>query len=328
MSSTNRSELGWIGEHIVDMDVVRGSGFRVVPWIPLIDAHGIDRAYSLDGIGQPSLVQVKTCASLDEAGRYHWTFRVSSESKDASIWAVLGLTDSRGWPTGDVYWCLDFGTLREVASKGYDRALRGAVYQIKAYPGRDDRLTPYRCSREELWHRLFPGERLAPTTPLGLPTLKLDQGGVYEFATITDLMIGNRKDLLIFRPAFDLHGRDLLIQLLGSSRAGYLQIKGTAVVRGNDEVRVQVPCSTFKAADDFWLLIRFWNRRLGRIHPECWLVSSKEFERRQAKGKGVHYHSFEAHLDPAKDQWADRRYPANQLAAALRRALTEERFAA
>ena len=56
-----------------DMDVVRGSGLRVVPWIPLIDAHGIDRAYSLDGIGQPSLVQVKTCASLDEAGRYHWT---------------------------------------------------------------------------------------------------------------------------------------------------------------------------------------------------------------------------------------------------------------
>ena len=65
------------------MDVVRGSGFRVVPWIPLVDAHGIDRAYSLDGIGKPAMVQIKTSGSLDEVGRYHWTVRVgSSENLD------------------------------------------------------------------------------------------------------------------------------------------------------------------------------------------------------------------------------------------------------
>jgi hypothetical protein len=79
----HRPELGWLGEHLVDMDVVRGSGFRVVPWIPLVDAHGIDRAYSLDGIGKPAMVQIKTSGSLDEVGRYHWTVRVgSSENLD------------------------------------------------------------------------------------------------------------------------------------------------------------------------------------------------------------------------------------------------------
>ena len=57
--------------------------FRVVPWIPLVDAHGIDRAYSLDGIGKPAMVQIKTSGSLDEVGRYHWTVRVgSSENLD------------------------------------------------------------------------------------------------------------------------------------------------------------------------------------------------------------------------------------------------------
>ena len=328
MPSIHRPELGWIGEHIVDMDVVRGSGFRVVPWIPLIDAHGIDRAYSLNGIGRPSLVQIKTSGSMDAVGRYHWTFRASSFQQHNDVFAVLAVCDSHGWPTGDIYWCLDGAAVRKVASKEYDRALRAEVYQLNAYPAREDRLSPYRCMRNELWRRLFPGEQLEFATPLAFPTLEIDQGGVYEFATITDIMAGNRKDLLILRPAFDIHGRDLLIQLLGTAHCAYLQIKGTALLRGDDQVRVRVRRSTFKAADDFYILVRLWNRRLGAIHPELWLTSSQEFERRTAAQRDVHYHTFDAHLDSSKDRWADCRNPANQLAAVLRSALTDSRLAA
>jgi hypothetical protein len=328
MPRIHRPEVGWLGEHVVDMDVVRGSGFRVVPWIPLIDAHGIDRAYSLDGIGQPALVQVKTSASLDEAGRFHWTFRAGSFGKQDNVWAVLGATDRNGWPTDDGYWCLDAATVIKLASREYDRALRADIYQLAAYPARPDRLSPYRCTPEELWRRLFSGQRLAPIVPLRFPTLELDQGGIYEFATITDTMIGNRKDLLVFRPAFDIHGRDLLVQLIGSPHALYLQVKGTALLRGDDQVRVRVRRSTFVAAEDFWIVVRLWNRRLHAIHPECWLIPSIEFERRTAHQHDVHYHTFEAHLDPLKDSWADRRYPATKLADVLRDAFERRRLAA
>src|SRR2546421_2782133 len=221
------------------MDVVRGSGFFVVPWIPLVDAHGIDRAYSVNGIGQPSLVQVKTSASVDAAGRFHWSCRTGSFPKQHNVWAVLGISDSHGWPTGDGYWCLDAATVRKLASKEYDRALRAEVYQLNAYATREDRLSRYRCTRDDLWRRLFSGQHLAQATPLRFPALEQDKGGIFEFATITDIMIGNRKDLLVFRPAFDIHGRDLLVQLLGSCHAVYLQIKGTALLRGDDQFRVR-----------------------------------------------------------------------------------------
>ena len=324
----HRPELGWIGEHIVDMDVVRGSGFRAVPWIPVIDAHGIDRAYSLDGIGRPALVQIKTSASLDAAGRYHWTFRTGSFQHHDRVFAVLAACDIDGLPSGVIYWCLDAAAVRKVASKEYDRALRAEVYQLNAYPEREDRLSAYRCTRDELSGRLFPGQRLAPTMPLAFPTLELDQGGIYEFATITDIMIGNRKDLLILRPAFDIHGRDLLIQLVGTPHSRYIQVKGTALLRGDDQFRVRVRRSTFVAAEDFSILVRLWNRRVGGIHPELWLVSSEEFVRRTADQRDVNYRTFEAHLDPAKDRWADRRYRADQLAAVLRSGPTAARFAA
>jgi len=324
----HRPELGWLGEHLVDMDVVRGSGFRVVPWIPLVDAHGIDRAYSLDGTGKPAMVQIKTSGSLDKVGRYHWTARVGSSRKLDGVSMVLGISDPGGLPAGDIYWCLDAAAVRKLASKEYDRALRAEVYELAAYPTREDKLSPYRLTRNDLWHRLIPGEPLLQAAPLQFPTLELDQGGVYEFATITDIMVGNRKDLLIFRPAFDIHGRDLLVQLLGSPRAGYLQIKGTGVLRGDDQVRVRVRRSTFRAADDFWIVMRLWNRRLGVIHPEVWLVSSKDLVRRTAHQRDVNYHTLDAHLDPSKDRWADCRYPANELADVLRSALTQFRLAA
>jgi hypothetical protein len=74
--------------------------------------------------------------------------------------------------------------------------------------------------------------------------------------------------------------------------------------------------------------MRLWNRRLGVIHPEVWLVSSKELERRTAHQHDVNYHTLDAHLDPSKDRWADCRYPANELADVMRTALSQFRLAA
>jgi hypothetical protein len=96
--------------------------------------------------------------------------------KQHNIWSVLGISDRHRWPTGDGYWCLDAATVRKLASKEYDRALRAEVYQLNAYPAREDRLSRYRCTRDKLWRRLFSGQRLAQATPLRFPVLELDQG--------------------------------------------------------------------------------------------------------------------------------------------------------
>jgi hypothetical protein len=227
----------------------------------------------------------------------------------------------------DIYWCIDGPAIRRLAQKVYNPALRTNLYRLYASPVRADKLAPYRCHRDELWRRLAPPERLS-VTPLRFPALNLDQGGVYEFATVTDIMIGNRKDLLVLRPAFDLHGRDLLVQLVGSARAVYIQVKGSAVLDHGDLIRFHIRRSTFVASDDFWVAMRFWNRRHGELHPDYWLVPSRELQRRTAHEPNTYHLTVSVRLDPTADPWVNCRYSPNQLADVLRGALSELRLAA
>ena len=309
------------------MDVVSGSAGRLVPWIPLVDAHGIDRAYSLDGIGQPSFVQVKTSSFVDDEGHYRWDFRVDSLPRHDHFFAVLATYHS-GSGVGDVYWCVDAAGVRRHALRQYDRALRTELYRIVASPVRNDRLARYRCGRGELWRLLVPNLELMAKGRLRFPALRIDQGGVYEFASITDLMIGNRKDLLVLRPAFDIHGRDLMIHLVGTPEAYYLQVKGTALRRGKDLVRFHIRRSTFVPADDFGVLMRFWDRRSGDLYPQSWLVSSTELARRTAHERDVSYLTVDVRLDRRVDRWADCRYSPSELVNVVRGALESLRPAA
>jgi hypothetical protein len=145
---------------------------------------------------------------------------------------------------------------------------------------------------------------------------------------IAELMRGNHKDLLLFRPAFDIKGRDLLVQLVNSPCAMYLQIKGTAVVRATDSVRFHIRRKTFVPADDSWLGFHFWDDRRGAEFPECWMVPSLELARRTAHQTDPVYITFDARLDPSVDQWADRRVPIHDQAQVLRGALHGLRLAA
>jgi hypothetical protein len=70
LAKLERPEIGWLGELAVDQAVVIGSGGRLIPWIPLIDAHGVDRAYCWDGVEAPSFAQIKTSGFTDEEGRH------------------------------------------------------------------------------------------------------------------------------------------------------------------------------------------------------------------------------------------------------------------
>jgi hypothetical protein len=328
LGKLERPEIGWLGELAVDEALVVGSGGRLIPWIPLVDAHGVDRAYSWDGLGAPSFVQVKTSGFADQEGRHRWELRVGSFAVYRQFCVVLTLIDPKTNKIGDVFWRLDSTVVRRLARREYDSALRTEVYRLDGSPTHDDRLAPYRHYRNELWRGFAPGVALRTAAIRTLPVLRIDQGGVYEFAMFTELLRGNHKDLLLFRPAFDIKGRDLLVQLVNSPHAVFVQIKGTAVHRGNDLIRFHVRRNTFVPADDFWLAFHFWDRRRSAFFPECWLVPSRELALRTAHQRDSAYLTVDARLDPAVDRWADFRYPIQDQADLLRRALHGLRAAA
>lgn len=328
MAKLARPEIGWLGELAVDEAVVIGSGGRLIPWIPLVDAHGVDRAYCWDGVGAPSFVQVKTSGFADGEGRHRWELRLGSFAAYPQFSVVLDVFDPVSSQIADVFWRLDSAVVRRLARREYDAALRTEVYRLDASPTHDDRLAPYRCTRKALWRGFAPAVGLRPIATGTLPVLRIDQGGVYEFAMFTELLRGNHKDLLLFRPAFDIKGRDLLVQLVNSPHAVFAQIKGTAVLLGNDRIRFHIRRNTFVPADDFWLALHFWDRRRAGFFPECWLVPSRELALRTAHQRDTAYLTVDARLDASVDQWADCRHPIQDQANVLRRALHRLRAAA
>jgi hypothetical protein len=328
LAKLQRPEIGWLGELAVDQANVVGSGGRLIPWIPLVDAHGVDRAYTWAGVGAPKFVQVKTSGFADEEGRHRWDVRVGSFAAYGQFSIVLALIGPKSNRIGDVFWHLESTLVRRLARREYDSALRTEMYRLDGSPTHDDRLAPYRCTGDELWRKFAPsaGLRLEPRGRL--PVLRVDQGGVYEFAMFTELLRGNHKDLLLFRPAFDIKGRDLLVQLVNTPHAVFVQVKGTAVYRGNDLIRFHVRRNTFVPADDFWFALRFWDKRHAAFFPECWLVPSRELARRTAHQRDAGYLTVDARLDPSLDRWADFRHPIQDQADILRGALHGLRAAA
>jgi hypothetical protein len=328
LARLERPEIGWLGELAVDQAVVIGSGGRLIPWIPLIDAHGVDRAYCWDGVEAPSFAQIKTSGFADEEGRHRWDLRVGSFAPYAQFSVVLALIDPKTSQMGDVFWRLDSTVVRRLARREYDAALRTEIYRLDASPTHDDRLAPYRCTRTTLWKGFAPAAEPRSAAVRQLPILRIDQGGVYEFAMFAEVLRGNHKDLLLFRPAFDIRGRDLLVQLVNSPYASFVQIKGTAVLRGKDLVRFHLRRNTFVPADDFWVALYFWETRRGALFPECWLVPSLELARRTAHQRDANYLTVDARLNPSLDRWADWRHPIQDQADVLRAALRELRAAA
>ena len=328
MAKLKRPEIGWLGELAVDEALVVRSGGRLIPWIPLVDSHGVDRGFSWDGVGAPDFVQVKTSGFADDEGRHRWDLRVGSFAAYHGLSIVLALFDPKSKRIGDVFWRLDSTLLRRLARREYDSALRTEVYRLDGSPSHQDRLAPYRHSRDALWKEFAPPRATAAASPGRLPDLRIDQGGVYEFGLITELLRGNHKDLLLFRPAFDIKGRDLLVQRVGSSMALFAQVKGTAVVRGHDLVRFHVRRNTFVPAEDFWLALYCWVHRPAGLFPECWLIPSIALAQGTAHQRDSSYLTIDARLDATVDRWAVWRCPIHEQADVFRAGLHRLRAAA
>src|SRR5258708_32420986 len=108
----------------------------------------------------------------------------------------------------NVVWRLDSTLVRRLARLEYDSARRTEVYRLDASPTHDDRLAPYRHPRDELWKEFAPRVELRAAATEKLPVLRIDQGGVYEFAMFTELLRGHHKGPLPLFSGVRHHGRD------------------------------------------------------------------------------------------------------------------------
>src|SRR4029077_9220394 len=122
-----------------DTALVTGSAGRLIPRNPLVRCHGVDRAYTWDGVGAPSFAQIKTSGFADEEGRHRWELRVGSFAAYEQFSVVLVLIDPKSNQVGEVFWRLDSTVVRRLARREYDGALRTEVYRLDASPTHDDR---------------------------------------------------------------------------------------------------------------------------------------------------------------------------------------------
>lgn len=327
MRGLGRVQIGWLGEAAADQAIVVGSGGRLLPWIPLIDAHGVDRAYSWNGVEPPVFAQMKLSAYARHGGRHHWDFRAGSFPTHDRFYVVLGGFDATSSGVEEACWCVDAKTVLRISERHHDSAGL-TIYRLEGSPTHNDRLAPYRLPRSDLWKVFAPSHGLQAPQPQALPKLRIDQGGLYELALMTELLKANHKDVLLLRPAFDTAGRDLLVQLVGTVLALYLQVKGSALLREGASVHFSIHRSTFVASEDFWLVLLYWDRRADRFFPECWLIPSLELERRLPRAGGSTYWTIAAHLDRSADRWAEFRHPIADMADVLRRAFGGLRLAA
>jgi hypothetical protein len=235
---------------------------------------------------------------------------------------ILSIIDVAEGRLRDPVWCLPADDLVRVASHGNDRAT-GARLAITASPTGHDKFSRYRTTLPTLWEKLAPAPELqgaAPPSP-ELPVLRQEEGVFYELSQIVEDLRGSMDDLLPFRPANDIAGRDLLIQRVDSFRAIYLQIKGTDRLKGRDSIRHAVRRRTFVPAADFWLAFYYFDIHLERLFPDCWLVPSLEFARRTADQRGATMLHFETTLAKEHDRWREFRHSIGDQAAVIRAAL-------
>jgi hypothetical protein len=316
-----RGQVGWLAEQDLDRALLLGSRGRLQPYLPVVDSRRVDRVYAWDGIGQPWFVQVKGKGAARPDGRYGWIVRAAHFTAYERMLVVPSIIDVTTGRLRDPVWCVPADDLVRLASHGYDPG-RGEYLEFLALPTGRDAMSRFRTTLANLWEELAPAPRLpAIAAPPEFPASRQEQGAFYELSQIVELLRGSEDDLLPFRPASDIAGRDLLIQYVDSFRALYLQLKGTARRHGPNSIQHMVHRHTFVPADDFWLGFYYFEPRPNRLFPDCWLVPSVEFARRTAAQRNATMITFATTLTVENDTWREFRHPIGDQSAVIRAAL-------
>lgn len=165
---------------------------------------------------------------------------------------------------------------------------------------------PFRLDPADLGARL---EALAAAPPqLAAPPERSQEEGAYFEESVVAAIYGATDRLAVYRPAVDV-GRDLLVQLAGTQRYLYLQVKGTEREDRPNLARFQVRRRSFSPAPDLAFVFAYAGRRL-------WLVPAHDLQAQASPGDPDHL-SFEAHIDGPDRRWGAYRLDPAGLAAAL-----------
>ncbi len=310
-------QLGGLAEQDLDRVILLHSGGRLHPYIPMFDTRKVDRAYAYDGIDAVCFLQAKARTGPDRDGRYHWQVKADHFKPYRKLWLVLATIDPKEAKLSDPIWLVRSSDVDRVGVHSHND--RGSVLDLQASPTGHDALSAYRTTRSELTRKLVPRRRLEAPARVEFPALREEQGAFYEVAHIAEDLRASQDDLLIYRPAQDIAGRDLMVQLVDTPRVLFWQVKGTSVVLG-DSLHLVVLTRTFTPRHNFWLAFYYYDRERGALFEDCWLVPSLEFARRKRQ-LDQEVLVFEPRLSREHDRWAEFRHPFRAQGDVLRQAL-------
>ena len=306
------SQYGRAMENLAENAWTATSEGRLITYLPVLDAHAVDRAVTAANGGPPLFVQVKAhqrerpgdrlafALALTDVGaydRWHCLFLEGDPDRIREAYLVPGpALLARG----------DRGTL--VDGRPCVRATLSPTSPT---------WSPYAVDPQRLGPRL---ETLlaAPPAPPALagaagrhPGRTEEEGAFFEESVLAALLEAT-PDLAPYRPAVDV-GRDLLVQRAGTPRALYLQVKGTEREDRPGLARFQVRRRTFTPDPALHVLFAF--ARGGAIDP-VWLVSAADLVAGASPGDAEHV-SFEGHVTGPDPRWGAHRVRLPGLAPRL-----------
>ena len=298
-------QQGRVYENLVENSYTVGSDGRLQTWLPVLDSRGVDRALALDS-GPPLFLQVKSHERRRQDNRLSFAIPLSQVGT-YTRW-VVALMDAT---TGG--YLMPGAALLRLGTRG--RLVDGRpcirVTASRASPRWGPYWTPMWDFGRSLIQLAAPGLRAAPLEVL--PERSQEEGAYFE-AAITAALLGATDRLVLYRPAVDFAGRDLLLQLSGSASSLYLQVKGTFTLDLPDHVRFQVRRRTF--SPDPHLRFVFCYRAPDAPLGPVWLVPAAELLARCHPGDEEHL-SFEARVTGSDERWSEFRLAPEALAAGL-----------
>jgi hypothetical protein len=283
----------------------------------------VDRVYAADGVEATCFLQVKARSHAAPDGRYSWVVPAAHFKPYPRFFLALALVNLETGHLVDLVWLLPSRVISKLAARSVGHG--GPEFEVTASPLGHDKFSRYRTTLDQLGQQLAPALTLPPAVRPRFPAVTTEQGAFYEFALVAEQLRESRDDVLLFRPASDVEGRDLLIQRVDTPRAIFFQVKGTSRIAATDSVQFWVRRSTFRPQENFWLGFYFYDPRQGALFEDCWLVPSQAFARRTAAQRDKTARVFSARLARGHDRWAEFRVPVRAQGTVLRRALRAAR---
>ncbi len=301
---------------MVENAYTSGSDGRLLTYLPLLDSRAVDRAVSLDG-GPPLYLQVKGTAGRRRDGRVSFAVPLAAVGREPRwVCAFAAGSTAAATLTLDEVYLVPGSDLLARAGRG--RLVDGRPCLRLTLSPASPTWSAFHIPAAGLGPRLMalaaaPREAGAAAAPPAFERSQ-EEGRGFELQLAAAIVAATDR-LALYQPAPDVAGRDLLVQLAGTDRHLYLQIKGTERLDSNpDLVRFQVRRRTYRP-DPNVLYVFAYSPPLGPLGP-VWAVPSTQLAERASAGDPEHL-SFEPHIRGHDPRWGPFRLDPSALAAAL-----------